>query len=70
MLFSCICVLVCVLLLQMRDLSSSRTEIAGMFHQQIKRESEWYHFIKELDRQRARGVQVRWGVWWALKRLL
>jgi hypothetical protein len=26
---------------------------------QIKKESEWYNFIKELDRQRARGVQVR-----------
>jgi hypothetical protein len=25
---------------------------------QIKKDSEWYNFIKELDRQRARGVQV------------
>jgi hypothetical protein len=25
---------------------------------QIKKESEWYNFIKELDRQRARGVQA------------
>jgi hypothetical protein len=25
---------------------------------QVGKASEWYHFIKELDRQRARGVQV------------
>lgn len=29
-----------------------------MYEKKIKKESEWYHFIKELDRQRARGVQA------------
>jgi hypothetical protein len=29
-----------------------------LFIFQISKDSEWYHFIKELDRQRARGVQV------------
>ncbi|KIY92483.1 hypothetical protein MNEG_15480, partial [Monoraphidium neglectum] len=28
-----------------------------MYEKKISKESEWYHFIKELDRQRARGVQ-------------